>query len=96
MMAKNVQIPADLWEKLCQFHLHGHDLEEWEVDELWNAIEYGIKLKLEAMARRESYTQYKSGATPDDREAARQQYLDQRGVPGSYRWSQQYDEERKK
>lgn len=95
-MAKNVQISAELWEKLCQFHLHGHELEEWEVDELWNSIELGIRMKQEAIARRESYTQYKSGTTADDREAARQRYLDQRGVPESFRWSQRYEEERKK
>lgn len=95
MMAKNVQISADLWEKLCQFHLHGHELEEWEVDELWNSIESGIRMKLEAIARRESYSQYKTAESADQREAARQQYLDQRGVPSSFRWSQKYDEERK-
>ena len=95
-MAKNVQIPAELWEKLCQFHLRGHDLEEWELDELWNAIEHGIRMKQEALARRDSYSQYKTAETADQREAARQQYLDQRGMPGSYRWSQQYEEQRKK
>lgn len=95
-MTKTVQISAELWEQICQFHLHGHDLEEWEVDELWSSIEHGIRMKLEAQQRRASYTQYKTGETADQREAARQQYLDQRGVPSSFRWSQRYEEERKK
>lgn len=86
-MGKNVQIPTELWEMLCQFHLHGHELEEWELDELWNSIEHKIRMKQEALDRRESYTQYKTAETADQREAARQQYLDQRGVPSSFRWS---------
>lgn len=95
-MAKNVQIPLELWERLCELHLHFNELEEWEVNELLNHIEQGIRQKQEAIARRESYTQYKSGVTPDDREAARQQYLDQRGIPNGFRWSAQYEEQRKK
>lgn len=95
-MGRNLQIPLELWDELCRFHLQYDQLEEWEIEELWQSIAHRIQLKQDAMNRREAYTQYKSGATPEDREAARQDYLDQRGVPGSYRWSQQYETERKK
>lgn len=95
-MGKNVQIPLELWNSICQFHLQYDELEDWERQEICDAIEHGIRMKLESQQRRESYTQYKTAASPDQREAARQQYLDQRGVPGSHRWSQQYEEQRKK
>lgn len=95
-MGRNVQIPTELWEQLCQFHLRNDELEDWEAQELWQSIEHGIRMKQEAMARRDSYSQYKTAETADQREIARQQYLDQRGVPGSFRWSQGYDQKRKK
>lgn len=95
-MGRNVQIPTELWEQLCQFHLRNNELEDWEAQELWQSIEHGIRMKLEAQQRRDSYTQYKTAESADQRENARQQYLDQRGVPGSFRWSQGYDEQRRK
>lgn len=95
-MGRNVQISLELWEQLCRFHLQNNELEDWEAEELWQSIEHGIRMKLEAQQRRESYSQYKTAESADQREAARQQYLDQRGVPGSHRWSQQYEEQRKK
>lgn len=95
-MGRNVQIPTELWEQLCRFHLQNHELDDFEVDELWQSIERGIRTKLESQQRRETYSQYKTAGSADQREVARQQYLDQRGVPGSFRWSQQYEEQRKK
>ena len=43
--------------------------------------------KLEAMVRHEWYAKYKTAPTPEEREAARQRYLDERGVPQSFRWT---------
>ena len=88
-MGRNVQIPTQLWDELCRFHLQYGELERWEREELWRSIHHGLQMKKDALDRRESYTQYKTGATPDDREAARQQYLDQRGVPQSFRWGRE-------
>lgn len=42
--------------------------------------------KLDRMVDRELYTQYKRAATPGEREAARQKYLDKKGIPDSFRW----------
>ena len=43
--------------------------------------------KLDAMLNRQLYSQYKTAPTEEQREQARQEYLDRRGVPQSYRWT---------
>lgn len=40
-----------------------------------------------AMVRHEWYAKYKTAPTLEEREAARQRYLDERGVPQSFRWT---------
>lgn len=77
---KNVQIPYDLFLALLQYHLMMEDDYEDE-------IRHGLEQKLESMVRHELYTKYKTALTPEEREAARQRYLDERGIPQSYRWT---------
>jgi hypothetical protein len=45
-----------------------------------------LEQKLDAMLRHELYAQYKTAPTEEQREQARQEYLDRRGVPESFRW----------
>ena len=80
MEMKNVQIPYDLFLALLQYHLMMDDDYEDE-------IRYGLERKLEAMVRHELYAKYKTALTPEEREAARQRYLDERSIPQSYRWT---------
>ena len=42
--------------------------------------------KLDAMVMRELYTKYKTAPTEGEKEKARKEYLDRRGVPESFRW----------
>lgn len=42
--------------------------------------------KLNRMVERELYSRYKTAPTEGQREAARQEYLNRRGVPESFRW----------
>ena len=49
-------------------------------------ISQGFEQKLDAMLRHELYAQYKTAPTEEQREQARQEYLDRRGVPESFRW----------
>ena len=77
---KNVQIPYDLFLALLQYHLMMDDDYEDE-------IRHGLEQKLEAIVRHELYDKYKTALTPEEREEARQRYLDERGVPQSYRWT---------
>ena len=70
-MMKNVQISQELFVAL----LHYEEI-----------IEQGLEQKLDAMLRHELYAQYKTAPTEERREQARQEYLDRRGVPESFRW----------
>jgi len=76
---KNVQISQELFVALLHYHLSGEN--EYE-----EVIEQGLEQKLDAMLRHELYAQYKTVPTEEQREQARQEYLDRRGVPESFRW----------
>ena len=76
---KTIQIPYDLFIDLAMYHLRGEDDYEEE-------IRQGLEQKLDAMLNR-LYSRYKTAPTEEEREQARQEYLDRRGVPQSYRWT---------
>ena len=76
---KSVQIPYDLFVDLVLYHLNGED----DFDE---EIRQGLEQKLEAMLRRDLYAKYKTALTGEEREIARREYLDWRGVSESFRW----------
>lgn len=78
-MRKNVQIPYDLFLSLLRYHLMMEDDYEDE-------IKWGLEQKLDALVRHELYAKYKTAPTEEEREKARLEYLDQRGVPESFRW----------
>lgn len=42
--------------------------------------------KLRRMVEHDLYTTYKTAASDADREAARQKYLESKGIPESFRW----------
>ena len=84
---KNVQIPEDLFWELCRFHL-GEPMESEEAVEVLQTIDQGLTAKLEAMQRRELFSQFKRAAIPAEREAARIAYLDEIGMRESFRASQ--------
>ena len=76
---KNVQIPYALFMALLRYHL----VEDGScVDE----IRRGLEKKLDSMVRHELYAKYKTAPTEEEREKARKEYLDKRGVPDSFRW----------
>ena len=68
-----VQIPKDLLLALFQYHLAGNE-------DYLPEIEKALMEKLDSMVKRELYT------TEEEREKARQEYLDKCGVPESFRW----------
>lgn len=77
---KNVQIPYELFLDLVLYHLRGED--DYDED-----IRRGLEEKLDAILSRMIYSEYKTAPTEEQREKARQEYLDRRGVPQSYRWT---------
>ena len=49
-------------------------------------IKQGLEKKLDAMVMRELYKKYKTAPTEEEKERARKEYLDRRGVPESFQW----------
>lgn len=76
---KNVTIPEELFVDLVKYFLADIRLDE-------DRIRLGLQEKLEAMVKRELYTKYKTAGTPEEREKARQDYLEKVGIPESFRW----------
>lgn len=76
---KNVQITQELFLSLVKYHL----LETTEEEE---KIKKELAEKLDAMAKQQIYSQYKTASTEEEREKARQEYLDKVGISPSFRW----------
>ena len=76
---KNVQISQELFIQLLRFHLIGDDSCEKE-------IKQRLEQKLDRMVLHDLYEKSKTAPTAEDRERARKEYLDRRGVHESFRW----------
>lgn len=79
MKQKQVQIPETLFFDLVKYHLAG-------IEDAKPEIEKGLMDKMNAMLMRELYSQYKMAPTEEERQKARKEYLDKKGVPDSFRW----------
>lgn len=80
-MKKNVQISYDLFIDLIKLHLF-----ESEDSDLWRRISNGLNAKLDSLVMHELYEKYKTAPSEEEREKARQEYLDRRGVHPDFRW----------
>jgi hypothetical protein len=76
---KNVQIPQELFVAITRYFM----LEQLE---LLPEILQGLEQKMDTLIMREMYTKYKTAPTAEEREKARKEYLDKRGVLDSFRW----------
>lgn len=76
---KNIQIPQELFMKLLRYHL----LDD---DNCAADVKKGLEQKMNAMAERELYTKSKTVPSEEEREKARQEYLDRRGIQSDFRW----------
>ena len=74
-----MQISEELFVAIMRYYM----LEQVEMAP---RIKQGLEKKLDAMVMRELYTKYKTAPTEEEKERARKEYLDRRGVPGSFRW----------
>lgn len=80
MSMRTINIPIDLFGLLVRYHILGI-----QSPEDGDAIRRGLQAKLDAMERRDAYTQSKIAATPEEREAARIKYLDLAGIHEDWR-----------
>lgn len=74
-----VQIPKGLLLALFQYHLAGNE-------EYLPEIEKALMEKLDSMVKRQLYTTFKTAPTEEEREKARQEYLDKCGMHEDFRW----------
>ena len=76
---KNVQISEELFVAIMRYFM-------LEQEEQLLQIKQGLEKKLDAMVMRELYTKYKTAPMGEEKEKARKEYLNKRGVPESFRW----------
>ncbi len=77
-MAKQVQIPEDIFKKLIMFHILGNTEDQ-------ETISQYLEEKLERLVQHDLYAAYKTAQSEEEREKARIQYLDHRGISDAFR-----------
>ena len=80
-MKKNVQIPYELFIDLVYVYLL--DCDDADIRK---RIERGLNAKVESLVAHEFYEKYKTAPTEEEREKARLEYLDRRGIHKDFRW----------
>lgn len=80
-MAKNVQIPVELFFNLVRYFVLDDTSEE-----RYKAILSDLEVKVDQMVKHELYTASKTAKTAEEREHARKEYLDKVGMQDSFRW----------
>ena len=81
----NIQIPESLFYDILRYYLIASKGEEVP-EELDKRVFNGLSDKVQKIADRELYTLYKTERTEEEKEKARQEYLDRKGIPESFRW----------
>ena len=76
---KNIQISYDLFLKLLKYHY-------FEIYECEDDIKRELENKLNSVLKRKYYTDYKTAGSEEEREKARQKYLDEIGMHKDFRW----------
>ena len=76
---KQVQINEDLFLSLIKYHL----LECYNEEE---KIIAELKEKYDSIINRNLYTKYKTALTEEEKEKAREEYLDRKGIHSNFRW----------
>ena len=76
---KNVQISYELFLELIKYHL-------LDVESDTENIKKQLTNKVDALVMRELYSKYKTAPTEEEKERARKEYLDRRGISENFRW----------
>ena len=76
---KQVQISEDLFLSLIKYHILEYYNEEEKITE-------GLQQKLDSVINRNLYTKYKTALTEEEKEKAREEYLDRKGIHSSFQW----------
>ena len=76
---KQIQISEKLFIALMKYHV-------MDLEEVQPYIKKGLMDKMDSITMRLLYSKYKTAPTEEEKEKARMEYLDKRGVPESFRW----------
>lgn len=76
---KSIQISEELFIALVKYHL-------LDMENAYPKIKKELMDKLDSITMRQLYSKYKTAPTEEEKEKARKEYLDKRGVPDSFRW----------
>lgn len=77
---KEVKISEELFVKLVKLFLFDDDTQ-------YDDCKAGIQDKMDRLCRRELYSTYSNKElSPEEREQARQAYLEAKGIPENFRW----------
>ncbi|MEG0962599.1 MAG: complexin-2 [Lachnospiraceae bacterium] len=76
---KQIQIPEGLFIALMKYHF-------LDIEDVQPEIKKGLMDKMDSIAMRLLYSKYKTAPTEEEKQKARQEYLDKREVPESFRW----------
>lgn len=79
---KQIQIPESLFALMASYCL----IPEQCTNENLQAIKKGITEKLNRMIEHDLYTKYKTAPTDAQKEQARQNYLEKKGINSNFRW----------
>lgn len=79
---KQIQIPEELFRAMAFYILDEDSRTEMKLKE----IKQGIRDKIDRQKNHELYTRYKRHPNEEEREKARQEYLDRRAISPKFRW----------
>ena len=78
---KQIQIPDSLFCDMCRYFMLDQDAPE-----LAASISKGLEDKLSRIVEHSLYTQYKTAPTDEQKEKARLEYIERKGIPAGFRW----------
>lgn len=79
---KQIQIPETLFTQMSAFVL----MEEYRTPENTELIKKGIYQKIDRQIEHELYSKFKTAPSAEQKELARQEYLDRKGIHKDFRW----------
>ena len=79
---KQIQIPEKLFNLMAAYILE----ESLRTEENYKFIEKGIFEKIDRQIEHDLYSKYKTAPTELQKEEARKEYLDRKGIHPDFRW----------
>lgn len=79
---KQIQIPESLFKIMAVMALD----ESQRTEENFKLLEKGVLDKLNRQIDHDYYTRFKTSPTEEQRESARKEYLDRKGIDTDFRW----------